>query len=134
MSDDQVKPNLYELSCDGVEVTYSTSGVGGRPTLSYKGREGDPESFTGDDIALAHTRLGIEATVVLIQITRSGLHQELTVVLPDVTLREPHDTEAVKGLAIVTRAGVVGSPFHGAPQTYAVDELEGTAKAVEFAV
>jgi hypothetical protein len=132
VSDDQVKPNLYELSGGGVEVTYATSGVGGEPSLTYKAGEEDEVSFTGDRIAVAQTRLGLEATVVLIEITRAGRHDELTLVVPEVMLADRHAQEPITALAVRTTNFVVELGRTGPRQAYDVTALEGTAKAVEF--
>ena len=33
--------DLFELSCDGTQITFSTSSLAGPPQFSYSGPEGD---------------------------------------------------------------------------------------------
>jgi hypothetical protein len=41
--------NLFELSCEGTQITYSTSSFAGPPLLDYSGPEGHL-SFSGNEI------------------------------------------------------------------------------------
>jgi hypothetical protein len=56
--------NLFELSCDGTQITFSTSSFAGPPQFSYSGPEGNPR-FSGDDIDTLASALGTEVTVTL---------------------------------------------------------------------
>jgi hypothetical protein len=122
--------NLFELSCDGVSVTYSTSSFAGPPQLSYSGPEGEL-SFSGNDIETLSSALGTEVTVTLE--TVPDLHTiTLTLLLPAFRLpaggEASFDTLAIKSTHRMTIAG----PPEGAQQTYEAIELHGVAKAVEF--
>jgi hypothetical protein len=56
------EPDLYELSCDGVVVTYSTSSFNGSARLSYRESYPDVNAF-GPEIRVVATGLGSEVTV-----------------------------------------------------------------------
>ena len=94
--------NLFELSCGGIDVTYSTSSFAGPPQLSYSGPEGEL-TFSGSEIETLPSALGTEVTVTL-------------------------DTVAIKSTHPTTIAG----PPEGADQTYEAIALHGVAKAVDF--
>jgi hypothetical protein len=122
--------NLFELSCDGVSITYSTSSFAGPPQFSYSGPEGE-RSFSGDEIETLASALGIEVTVTLEVVP--DLHTiALTLLLPAITLPADgdadFDTLAIKSTHPTTIAG----PPEGAQQTYEAIDLHGVAKAVDF--
>ena len=56
------EPDLYELSCDGVVVTYSKSSFNGSARLSYRESYPDVNAF-GPEIRVVATGLGSEVTV-----------------------------------------------------------------------
>ena len=45
-----VEPNTYEVSGDGTQISYSTSGIDGSPSFSCRSPKGDDQTFSGDDI------------------------------------------------------------------------------------
>src|ERR1041384_676678 len=76
--------NLFELSCSGIDVTYSTSSFAGPPQLSYSGPEGDL-NFSGGEIETQPTALGDEVTVTLESVP--DLHTiTFTLLLPSIRL------------------------------------------------
>lgn len=122
--------NLFELQCDGTQVTYSTSSFQGPPQLSYSDPEGD-RSFSGDEIRTLASALGSEVTVTLESVP--DLHTiTLTLLLPAIKLdaggEAPFDTLAIK---TTTRTTIAGPP-PGPAQTYEAVALHGVAKAVDF--
>jgi hypothetical protein len=122
--------NLFELSCDGTQVTYSTSSFAGPPQFSYAGPEGRL-SFSGDEIGTLQSALGTEVTVTLE--TVPDLHTiTLTLLLPsfklDADLESEFETLAIKTTNHTTIAG----PPVGPAQTYEAIPLHGVAKAVAF--
>jgi hypothetical protein len=122
--------NLFELSCDGTSINYSTSSISGKPLLHYNGPEGEL-SFSGDEIDTAATALGTEVTVTLA--TVPDLHTiTCTLLLP--SFRLPGDGESsFETLAIkTTRHTSIAGPPEGAGQSYESLALHGVAKSVDF--
>jgi hypothetical protein len=121
--------NLFDLECDGVHITYSTSSFAGPPQLSYSGPEGDL-SFSGTEIETLSSALGTEVTVTLASVP--DLHTiTLTLLLPSFKLsgaEATFDTLAIK----VTHRTTIAGPPEGAGESYEAIELHGVAQAVEF--
>ena len=122
--------NLFELQCDGVQVTYSTSSFAGPPQLSYRGPEGDL-SFSGSEIETQPSALGDEVTVTLE--TVPDLHTiALTLLLPSIRLPRSGDAD-FETLAIkTTHRTTIAGPATGAAQSYEAIALHGVAKSVDF--
>jgi hypothetical protein len=122
--------NLFELQCDDVQVTYSTSSFAGPPQLSYSGPDGDL-SFSGSEIETQPTVLGDEVTVTLESVP--DLHTiTFTLLLPAIRLDEDNDV-AFDTLAIkTTHHTTIAGPPSGAADSYEAVALHGAAKAVDF--
>jgi hypothetical protein len=122
--------NLFELSCDGTQVTYSTTSLTGQPQLHYSGPEGDL-SFSGDAIDARSTKLGTEVTVTLESVP--DLHT-ITFTLLLASFRLDADLEAeFETLAIkTTNHTTIAGPPVGPGQSYAAIALHGVAKSVAF--
>jgi len=120
--------NRYELSGADTHVACSTTGVDGRPQLSYSGPKGD-HAFTGDDVDVTSGALGTEATVTLESVP--DLHVlTLTVLLPDVRV-ERGGAQPLKTIAIYTaNFSAIGAP-PAVGQSYEVVALDGVATVVE---
>jgi hypothetical protein len=121
--------NQFELECDGVHITYSTSSFAGPPQLSYSGPDGDL-NFSGTEIETLASALGTEVTVTLKSVP--DLHTiALTLLLPSFKLSEgdaTFDTLAIK----VTHHTTIFGPPAGAAESYEAIELHGVAQSVEF--
>ena len=65
------QPTLYELSGNGIHVTYATSSLQGQPQFNYHDAF-QAKNFTGNQIQTADTVLGRLVTVFLIQTIDSG--------------------------------------------------------------
>src|SRR5262245_13548259 len=74
------QPNLYQLSGDGIEVTYSTSGFDGKPHLSYQDAM-QSKQFAGDQIRTVKTEIGTLVTVTIFLTVDSG-STSFTLLLP----------------------------------------------------
>lgn len=61
---DLKEPNLYELRCDDIELTYSTTSVDGSARFSFRDDERKLD-FSGEQIRTCATELGAEVTVTL---------------------------------------------------------------------
>lgn len=122
--------NLFELQCDGTQITYSTSSFAGPPQLSYSGPEGDL-SFSGTEIETLPSALGSEVTVTLESVP--DLHTiTVTLLLPSFRLdaggEAQFETYAIKTTNHTTIAG----PPVGPAQSYEAIALHGVAKSVLF--
>ena len=122
--------NLFELQCDGVQVTYSTSSFAGPPQLSYSGPEGNL-NFSGSEIESQPTALGDEVTVTLESIP--DLHTlTFTLLLPSFQMPDDEDA-AFATLAIkTTHHTTIAGPPAGAGESYEAIALHGVAKSVAF--
>lgn len=122
--------NHFELQCDGVQVTYSTSSFAGPPQLSYSGPEGDL-NFSGSEIESQPTALGDEVTVTLESIP--DLHTlTFTLLLPSFQMPDDGDA-AFATLAIkTTHHTTIAGPPAGAGESYEAIALHGVAKSVAF--
>jgi hypothetical protein len=128
-----VEPNIYELSGEGMQISYSTSGIEGSPSFSYRGPKGDDQTFSGDEIETLDTALGTEVTVTVADV--ADLHViTLTLVIPEMWVAPGSGLE-FKTIAIyVTReepfTGKIGLP--AAREQFATVNLEGEGKLVEL--
>ena len=122
--------NLFELSCDDTQLTFSTSSFAGPPQLSYRGPEGDFD-FSGDEIDTQATKLGTEVTVTLESVP--DLHTiTITLLLPSFTLDADGESE-FETLAIkTTNHTTIAGPPVGPAQSYEAIALHGVAKSVAF--
>jgi hypothetical protein len=123
------EPNLYELSCDGAKLTYSTSGIDGRPHLSYDA--GDRcRAFSGDEIRVAETEIGRLVSVTLETIP--DLHVvTLTVLLPQINLEGSASRLRTEVITTTHRTSIGGPRLvKGQVLTYATATLEGVARSV----
>jgi hypothetical protein len=129
---DLKEPNLYELSCDDVALTYSTTSFDGSPRISFRDAERKLD-FSGEQIRTSATELGTEVTVSL-EFIADLRAVTLTLLVPAINLGEeteiPFDTVAIE----TTNHTTIGGPrlITGPLQTYRVIALNGTAKFVQF--
>lgn len=124
-------PNLFELHGDGLAVTYSTSGIDGRPQLAYQD-EHRSLRFAGADIRSVEAEIGDLVSVTLAETPDFG-STTFTLLVPGVNLASadsaPIETEAVTTLR---RTSIAPGPVQGQTEIYRVNQLSGTARAVMF--
>ena len=65
------QPNLYELSGNGIHVTYSTTSITGKPLFNYHDSF-QTRNFSGDEIQTVDTILGQLVSVFLVRTIDSG--------------------------------------------------------------
>lgn len=133
MAESPRTPNLYQLRCGTASATYSTSGIDGRPHLSYDDGE-DSWSFSGDEIRCETVEIGKLVTVTLETVPDLG-SRSLTLLLPAIHL--PEDGEEVLFRAPVVRTlerTSIGGPalVVGAVERYRVEIFHGAASQVVF--
>jgi hypothetical protein len=125
-------PNLFSLHGRHVSVTYSTTGIDGKPRLSYH----DPQralSFSGDEIeTAAGTPLGTLVTVRLVVVPDLGT-TTFTVLIPQINADAGMVTHVhTEGITTITRQLFAPQLDKGQIQSYTPVRLTGTAQLVDF--
>jgi hypothetical protein len=124
-----VEPNLYELSGHHLHVTYSTSGIDGKPHFSYQDLQ-HTLSFSGDEIRRVETEIGALVSVT-IRLTIDTGGTSFSLLLPRVNIpgeqTVPIQTE---GITTLHKFSIV--PTAGQRDFYTVTPLTGTAMRVFF--
>ncbi len=125
------QPNLYELSGEGLHITYSTTSFGGVPMFTYQDGS-QSKQFTGSQIRTVQTEIGTLVTVTTFLTVDSG-STTFTLLIPTVNLRSS-DSVAIStdGIQTVHRFLVIGPPLQGQTELYTVYPLTGTASFVFF--
>jgi hypothetical protein len=126
-----VTPNLFQLSGNGLHISYSTSGLDGQPHLHYQDSQHNL-SFTGNQIRTVPCDLG-ELVSVTIQLTIDSGSSTFSVLIPRVNLRNG-ETGHVRtdGILTIHRFAIVPMLNHGQLDLYSVTPLHGTAQHVLF--
>ena len=124
------QPTLYELSGNGILVTYMTTSFAGQPQFYYQDAL-QSKLFTGNQIQTVDTILGKLVTVFLVQ-TVDGGNTTFTLIVPTVNLPPSN-------VANITTEGVttlhkfsIFKPPQGQTETYTFHRLHGTASYVVF--
>lgn len=124
-------PNLYTLQGGAVHVMYSTSGIDGKPHLSYQDAV-HTLSFSGDQIRTLATEIGTLVTVT-IRLTVDAGSTSFSVLIPTVNLgtseQVPIHTE---GITTAHRFSLVPILNHGQTELYSLIALSGEARFVVF--
>ena len=126
----QTAPNLYRLSGEGLDVTYSTTSIDGKPRFTFKkGRQ--TLNFSGDQITSIETGIGTLVSVVIANIPDKSV-TTFSVLLPAIRLSDSKK-QAFRtiGVTTVTKTTIVGPP-PGVQQTYKTVALRGSAQQVAF--
>jgi hypothetical protein len=124
------KPNLYELSGDGIKITYTLQPIAGPPQFNYD--DGKVSNlFKGGEIRTVETdELGTLVSVTIhLEIDRGST--TFTVLIPRVNLGAS-TSEAITtvGITTVHHRPVVGPTPQGQDDLYTVHPMKGTAKFV----
>jgi hypothetical protein len=124
------KPNLYELSGDGIKITYTLQPLAGPPQFNYDDGKLS-HLFTGGDIrTVDDTDVGTLVSVTIhLDIDRGST--SFTVLIPRVNLGQS-TSEPIKTIGITTvhHRPVVGPAPQGQDDLYTAHAMEGTAKFV----
>ncbi len=122
-SNQNIHPNLFNLSGDSVQVIYTSSGINGQPSFNFQGFERHLR-FTGDEICTQDIKLGTLVTVPLIRTIDTG-YTSLTLFVPNVNL-SGETAQLIKTVAIES----VHPGSIPLVQTYKVYKLWGQAQFV----
>jgi hypothetical protein len=124
------QPTLYELSGNGLHVTYSTSSISGKPLFNYHDAF-QVRNFSGDEIQTAETILGKLVSVFLIR-TIDGGSTSFTLVVPAVHLPASNVAHiTTDGVTTIHKFSIVNPPL-GQTELYTFHRLHGTARFVVF--
>jgi hypothetical protein len=126
-----VTPNLYQLSGHHLHVTYATTGLDGRPTLTYQDAH-QGKSFKGDEIRAVECDLGTLVSVTIRMTIDTG-STSFSVFIP--RMRIPQGTSSpvhTEGVTTVHRLTIPPLLSQGQLDNYTITALQGTAQAVEF--
>jgi hypothetical protein len=128
MTQQSQEPNLFELTGDGIQITYQSGHFVDRPNLPqfiYQ-NAGNTRTFQKDEIRTQQSEPGTLVTVTL-QTTIDTGHTILTLLLPSIHLAGATEP-SFETVAIVTRifglVGMVGQVYE------AITTLQGTARFV----
>ena len=124
------QPNLFELSGDGIQVTYSTSSISGKPLFNY--HDGlQAKNFSGNEISVVDPVVGKLVSVFLVRTIDAG-STSFTVLIPAVHLPPSNvATITTEGVTTLHKFSIVGPPL-GQTELYTFHCLNGTARFVEF--
>ena len=122
-------PNLYQLSGKHLNITYSTTGIDGKPHFSYQDLQ-QTLSFTGDQIRGVVTEIGTLVSVT-IRLTVDTGGTTFSLLLPRVNIpgEQSVPVETV-GITTLHRFSVL--PINGQRDFYTVTRLQGSASRVFF--
>jgi hypothetical protein len=126
-----VAANLFTASGGGLHVSYSTSGIDGKPHLSYQ----DPMrslSFTGDEIRKMEGDLATVVSVTIVRTVDAG-STSFSLLVPHVNV-PPFTSVSICTDGITTHHAfsIVPALNRGQRDFYHVTPLQGTASNVVF--
>ena len=122
--------NFFQLHGGGIQVTYSTTSITGKPQLNFHHGIHD-KNFSGDEIQTAETVLGNLVTVFLVRTVDAG-STTFTLLIPVVNLPASNSVHiSTEGITTLHKFSIIG-PHTGQREFYSVQPLRGTASFVEF--
>jgi hypothetical protein len=126
-----VTPNMFQLSGSHLHVTYSTTSIDGKPTMTYQDSH-QGKSFRGDEIRTVECDLGTLVSVTLRMTVDAG-STSLSVFIPRMRINQgEHAAIRTECVTTVHRFAIAPGLLHGQLDTYSVVALHGTAQAVVF--
>lgn len=128
-----VAPNHYDLSDRNIHISYSTTGIDGKPRFTYQDLQ-QTRSFTGDQIRRVEIEVATIVSVTFAPSVDSGGHT-FSVLIPRINLLgAPNARETVRTYGITTlhRFATPPLPETGQRDFYTVMRLDGTASQIAF--
>jgi hypothetical protein len=127
----ETAPNLYQLTGRQLHITYSTSGVDGKPHFSYQDAQ-QSHDFAGDEIRVVECDLGSVVSVYILRTFDSG-STSFSLFVPKVGLVDgAPQTLHTQGVTTIHKFSIL-PPFNvGQKDLYHVASLHGTAANVVF--
>ena len=124
-------PNFFQLQGGSLHITYSTTGIDGKPHFSY---QNGPQSlsFSGDQIRTVGTEVGTLVSVTTLMTVDTG-STSFTVLIPRVNLDSTlRATIRSEGISTQHKFSVIPDLNRGQLDTYKFTGLIGTAGFVVF--
>ena len=122
-------PNLYQLSGKNLNITYSTSGIDGKPHFSYQDLQ-QTLNFAGDQIRSVETEIGTLVSVtVRMTVDTGGTTFSLLLPRVDIPGEQSVPIQTV-GITTLHRFSII--PMNGQRDFYTVTRLHGSAARVFF--
>jgi hypothetical protein len=123
--------NYYQVHGGGLQITYSTAGLDGKPHFGYHDAH-ESLSFSGDQITTEPTAIGTLVTV-RIRLTIDSGSTTFSLLVPTTNL----DLDAsvpISTIGITTnhKFSIIPALRHGQTELYGVTQLTGTASEVHF--
>jgi hypothetical protein len=126
-----LEPNQFSLSDRHLKINYSTSGIQGRPTLSFNDGN-ETLDFQGDEIRVLNTEIGKLVSVTIALTVDSG-STEFSFLIPQIEVAGQGTQQAFETVGIKTVHKVsLGPQPPGVREKYEVHYLKGTAESVQF--
>ena len=131
MTQQNQEPNQYQLTGDGLQITYTPGNDNGQPQLGYQGSHGNL-TFTANDIRSEETVPGTLITIFLVRTVDTG-SVTLTLLLPGVNLAGTTE-QPIQTIAIETQNlfSILDRNKARQTQTYQVYNLQGTARYISL--
>jgi hypothetical protein len=123
------EPNSYDLSGHHLHVTYSTSGIDGKPHFSYQDLH-QTLDFSGDQIRRVETEIGALVSV-RIRLTVDSGGTSFSLLVPRVNI-PGEQTVPIRTEGVTTLHKFPLLPAAGQRDFYTVTPLTGTAMRVHF--
>jgi hypothetical protein len=130
MSNQTVAPNQYQIHNNQLHISYTTSGLHGKPHFHYQDAT-QSKDFSGDEIRTETTDIGTLISV-RIHLTVDFGSTSFSVLLPNVNLRKGQSVPInAVGITTIHRSSLFPPLNHGQTQLYTVTALSGAAHFVE---
>jgi hypothetical protein len=124
-----VEPNMYELSGGHIHISYSTSGIDGKPHFTYQDLH-HTLNFSGDEIRRVETEIGVLVTVT-IRLTIDTGGTSFSILLPRVNIPGEQSVQIqTDGITTLHKFSII--PMVGQRDFYRIVRLTGHATRVFF--
>lgn len=124
-------PNLYVLQGGSLQISYSTTGIDGKPHFDYKNGT-QVLNFTGDQIRTEATEVGTLVSVTTRMTIDSG-STTFTALIPRVNLDSTMQARVkTEGIRTNHKFSIIPELMRGQLDTYKFIKLRGTASFVVF--
>ena len=124
-------PNLYDLHGHHLHITYSTSGIDGKPRFQYHDQS-QTLQVSGDQIRTLDSEIGALVTITL-RLTPDLGSTSFTLMVPRVNLGQSREAQITTfWVTTLHRVSIAPQLDRGQIEHYTVTDLFGTATLVEF--
>jgi hypothetical protein len=123
------EPNRYDLSGEHIHITYSTTGVDGKPHFTYQDQQ-QTLNFSGGHIRTVQTEVGTLVSVT-IRLTVDAGGTTFSVLLPRVNI-PGEQTVPIRTIGMTTLHKFSIGPAIGQRDFYKIASMTGSASRVFF--